>query len=83
MVEAVRAQQPARLEATSLSVEGDPIPVTYLAGADGKVEVITDSRLDRFGEQIRTRMTCTEPIHPPGGSAISFAQCSEPAPIPD
>lgn len=83
LVEAVHAQRPARLEATMSSVEGDPIPVIYLAGADGKVEVITDSRQDNFGDKIRTRMTCTEPILTPDGPTISFAQCSQPAPIPD
>lgn len=83
LVEAVEAQHPARLEATSLSVEGAPIPVIYVAGADGKVEVITDFRQDGFSDKIRTRMTCTEPTLTPGGPTISFTRCSEPATIPD
>jgi hypothetical protein len=83
LVKAVHAQHPARLEATGSTVEGAPIPVTYLAGADGKVEVITDYRQDNFGDKVRTRMTCTEPLLTPDGPTISFAHCSYPAPIPD
>jgi hypothetical protein len=57
-------------------VEGDPIPVTYTAGADGRVEVITYSRQDKYGAQVITRQTCTGPTAP----RSDFAQCSESAP---
>jgi hypothetical protein len=77
-IEAVQARHPARLEETRPTIEGDPIPVTYIADADGRVEVTTDSRQDSFGSQIITRHTCTGPTAAPG--RLSFAQCSEPTP---
>jgi hypothetical protein len=78
LVEAVRAGRPARLQVTRPTVEGDPIPVTYTAGTDGRVEVITDSRQDSFGTPIITRETCTGPIL---ASQLEFAECSEPTPV--
>jgi hypothetical protein len=54
-VEAVHARHPAQLKETRPTVEGDPIPITYIAGADGRVEVITDSRPDTFGSGIIER----------------------------
>jgi hypothetical protein len=83
LVEAVHARHPAELRATSPSVEGDPIPVTYIAGTDGRVEVITDFRQDNFSSKIRTRMTCAEPTLTPDRPTVTFALCSEPTPIPD
>jgi hypothetical protein len=77
LVEAAQAGHPARLRTTRPSVEGDPIAVTYTAGADGRVEVITDSRQDRFGAQVITRAICTGPIAAP---ELTFALCSEPTP---
>lgn len=50
--ETAQARHRARLEETRLTVEDDPIPVTYIADAGGRVEVITDSRQDTFGRQI-------------------------------
>jgi hypothetical protein len=78
LVEAVRARQPARLHVTRPTTEGDPIPVTYTTGADGRVEVVTDARQDRFGAQVITREICTGPI---AAHQLAFAQCSEPTPI--
>lgn len=75
LVDAVQAGQPARLKVTRPTTEGDPIPVTYTAGADSRVEVITDSRQDGFGTQVITRQTCTEPTATP---ELQFAQCSDP-----
>jgi hypothetical protein len=78
LVEAVRARHPARLKVTRPSTEGEPIPVTYTAGADGHVEVVTDSRQARFGTQEVTRSTCTEPVAAP---ELEFARCSEATPV--
>ena len=74
LVEAVQARHPARLKVTSPTTEGDPIPVNYTAGADGRVEVVTDSRQDRFGSRVITRETCTGPI---AARQLDFAECSE------
>ena len=76
LVEAVRDGSPARLQVTRPTTEGDPIPVTYTAGADGRVEVLTDSRQDKFGPQTITRQFCTGPTAP----QLTFAQCAEPTP---
>ncbi|MET8150159.1 DUF4362 domain-containing protein [Actinoplanes sp. NPDC005259] len=78
LVDAVQAGHPARLKVTRPTTEGDPIPVTYTAGAGGRVEVITDSRQDGFGARVITRQTCTEPTAAP---ELDFAQCSDPTPI--
>jgi hypothetical protein len=78
--EAVQAGRPARLAVSRLTVEGDRIPATYTAGTDGRVEVVTDSRQDAFGEQIVTRRTCSGPIP---GPELEFAECSSPAPVPE
>lgn len=74
LLEAVGARRPARLIETRPTVEGDPIPVTYVAHADGRVEVITDSRQDRFGNQMIERRMCVGPSSDQG--RLSFAQCS-------
>jgi hypothetical protein len=82
LVEAVQARRPARLMQTRPTVEGDPIPVTYVADTDGRVEVITDSRQDAFGSRIVVRQTCTGPARG-GPGQLDFAECSAPAPVPD
>ena len=64
---------------TRPTTEGDPIPVTYTAGAGGRVEVITDSRRDNFGPRDITRQTCTGPVFTK--HELTFAGCSEPAPV--
>ncbi|HEY3261152.1 MAG TPA: hypothetical protein VGJ95_12945 [Pseudonocardiaceae bacterium] len=61
-VEAVQARHPAQLKETRLTVEGDPIPVTYTADAAGRVEVITDTRQDRLGERTIDHQTCAVEI---------------------
>ncbi|MEU4222303.1 DUF4362 domain-containing protein [Actinoplanes sp. NPDC026623] len=78
LVEAVRAERSARLRETRYTDEGDPVPVTYTAGAGGRVEVVTDSRQDAFGERNVTSQTCTGLSVDAG--QLSFADCSEPTP---
>jgi hypothetical protein len=80
-IDGVAAGHPVQLEETRLTVEGDPIPVTYRADVHGRVEVIIDSRRDNFGNQIISRQTCTGPVRVQG--RLSFARCSEPTPIHD
>ena len=70
LVDAVEAGRPARLKVTRPTVEGDPITVTYAAGADGRVQVVNDATQDKFGSQTITRRTCT-------GPELDFAECSE------
>jgi hypothetical protein len=77
LIEAVHARRPARLTVTSPSVEGAPIPITYIAGADGRVEVITDLRQDTFSGGGRTRMICTEPILAPARPTVAFVRCTD------
>jgi hypothetical protein len=50
------------LKETRLTVEGDPIPVTYTADAAGHVQVITDRRQDSFGERTIDHQTCAVEI---------------------
>jgi hypothetical protein len=83
LVDAVDARQPAQLTATSPTVEGDMIPITYLAAANGEVEVVTDNRQDNFGQKIRTRMTCTGPTGTAEHARVIFGLCSSPSPIPE
>jgi hypothetical protein len=80
-VDAVQEQRPARLRVTRPTVEGDPIPVTYSTGTDGRTEVLTDSRRDKFGAQVVTRGTCLRPTVDEYG--VDFAECSEPTPVAD
>ncbi|RKR88906.1 uncharacterized protein DUF4362 [Micromonospora pisi] len=78
-IDAAQAGRPARLKVTRPTTEGDPITSVYEAGVDGGVEVVRDSRQDRFGEQNVSRRTCTGPVSRRG--LIDFAQCSEPTPV--
>jgi hypothetical protein len=59
LIDAVTARQPARLEIIRNTDEGDPISTTYQSAGDGRVEIVTDTRQDRFGPQRITRTTCT------------------------
>lgn len=77
VIEAVEARQPARLIVTSPTDEGDPITTSYTVAVDGRVEVTTDSRADRYGAGNVERRTCTEPTVQKGGW-LSFATCSPP-----
>jgi hypothetical protein len=79
LIEAVQAGHSARLRVTRPTDEGDPIPVSYTAGADRRVEVITDSRQDTFGTQVIVRQTCKGPIFT--GRGLDFGECSEAAPV--
>jgi hypothetical protein len=74
LAEAVRAGTPARLKATRPTTEGDPLPITYTAGTDGSVAVLTDSRQDKFGVRTITREICTGPPIVPD---LIFARCAE------
>jgi hypothetical protein len=75
LIEAVDSRRAAKLEVTQPSTEGDPIPVTYIADAEGRVKMITDSRGDRFGTQVVTQQICSGPIV--RGGQLTFANCSE------
>lgn len=79
-IEAVESGRPARLKETKLTVEGDPIPVSYVGDAKGRVERTTDSRKDSFGTPGVLRHTCTGPTlaKPPAmeNPWMEFANCS-------
>jgi hypothetical protein len=78
-VDAVRAGRPAELRITRPTVEGDPIPTTYVAGADRRIEVTTDTTRDNFGPRLVHRQVCVDPVVVRGG--LTFAQCSSPVPV--
>ncbi|MCO8269847.1 DUF4362 domain-containing protein [Actinoplanes sp. TRM 88003] len=78
-VDAAQAGHRARLAVTRPTVEGDPIPVTYTSGTDGRTEVITDSRQDGFGPKEITRQTCQGPAV--ADYSITFTRCTQPAPV--
>jgi hypothetical protein len=73
LVEAVRQGRSAWLKVTRPTTEGDPIPVAYIARADGRVEVVEDTREDAWGEQTITREICTGPAVTANG--LEFAGC--------
>lgn len=73
-LDAVREHRPAVLTVTRPTVEGDPIRYAYEALPDGRVEVITDTRQDNFGNKGMFREVCTGPTA--GGAALMFATCS-------
>jgi len=79
-IEAVESGRSARLKETKPTTEGDPIPVTYVGDANGRVERTTDSREDSFGTQVVLRHTCTGPTMatPPAMEKpwMTFANCS-------
>lgn len=81
LVDAAAAHRPARLHVTSPTVEGDPIPTTYVARADGRVDLITDTRLDKFGARGITLSTCAAPTLADRG--IEVGDCSDPTPVRD
>ncbi|MEV6630715.1 DUF4362 domain-containing protein [Actinoplanes sp. NPDC051470] len=59
LTESVAEGRPARLQISSNTDEGDPIITTYSSGPDGRVEVVTDTRQDKFGPRRVTVETCT------------------------
>jgi hypothetical protein len=79
LIEAIDSRRPAKLKVTQPTTEGDPIPVTYIADAEGRVKMITDSRRDNFGTHVVTQQMCSGPIV--RGGFLTFAKCSEPKAI--
>ena len=77
-IEAVGSLRPAHLKETRLTGEGDPIPVTYIADAQGRVEVTTDSRSDKFGTRAVRRQMCSGPVARAGH--LRFANCAKTQP---
>ena len=80
LVDTVRAGNPARLRVTRPSTEGNPVPVTYTAGTDGRVQVVTDMRQDPFGGRVVTTQTCTGPRW--GERRLTFDHCTDSSPTP-
>ena len=76
--DATRDRRPARLVVTFPTTEGDPITTSYLVRADGRVEVTTDSRRDRFGSGRIERQTC-QGLRPDASRPV-FTDCSTPQP---
>ncbi|HEU4423569.1 MAG TPA: DUF4362 domain-containing protein [Pilimelia sp.] len=75
-VDAVAAGRPAQLKVTRPTVEGDPIATTYRADRQGRVDVVTDSRQDRFGIQTISKQVCTGPAVVEDD--LSFTACTAP-----
>ena len=76
-VEAMQGRRPAQLKETRPTIEGDPIHFTYRTDATGRVEVVTDSREDSYGNQTVTRQICTGPVV--RLAPLSFSGCSSAA----
>ncbi|MFC8619774.1 DUF4362 domain-containing protein [Micromonospora purpureochromogenes] len=77
--DALRDRLPARLVVTAPTVEGDPITTSYLTRPDGRVEVTTDARRDRFGSRRVERQICDGP--PIAAGLPVFGRCSTPQPV--
>ncbi|MDG4788807.1 hypothetical protein O7626_23260 [Micromonospora sp. WMMD1102] len=56
---AAAAGEPAHLQETRPTVEGDPITTTYIVDAQGQVRVVFDTRADRFGSGKVHLQSCT------------------------
>jgi hypothetical protein len=76
-VDAVQGRRPAQLKETRPTIEGDPIHFTYRTDATGRVEIVTDSREDSYGNQTVTRQICTGPVVTL--APLSFSGCSSAA----
>ena len=79
LIDANKARKPAYLKVTMPSTEGDPITTIYNSGVDGKVEVITDTRQDKYGPKQVTRETCDTPT--PLKNWVELHNCSTPVPV--
>ncbi|GIF50335.1 hypothetical protein Afe04nite_48740 [Asanoa ferruginea] len=77
VIDAAGARRPARLVITRPTVEGDPFTTSYAVAVDGRVEVTTDARADRFGSGQVERQTCAGPTVQ-DDHWLSFATCSSP-----
>jgi hypothetical protein len=55
---AAAAGEPAQLQQTKPSVEGDPIITTYIVGAQGRIRVVIDARADANGTGDVHRQSC-------------------------
>lgn len=80
-VDAVEAREAARLRFTFVTTEGDPIPTSYTARTDGRIEVLHDSRRDSYSapaNRVVTRQLCTGPQ--PVKGHLMFADCAPPRP---
>lgn len=79
-LDAVAAGQSVHLTIVRPTVEGDPIATTYRADRSGSIEVITDSRQDRFGSGQVEYQVCEEPSVGEDGF-LTFVRCSEAVPV--
>lgn len=74
--------QPVRLDFTQITVEGDPIYVTYLVVSQGKiceVETFVDTREDAFGPKGIVRQTCSTVVgNGTCDAALSVEDCISP-----
>jgi len=68
----VRARTVATLSVTMSTVEGDPIRTTYRSRTDGRVDVVTDGRKDRYGPRKVTTRVCLAGEHP---ETLEFGTC--------
>ncbi|MGK5685615.1 DUF4362 domain-containing protein [Actinoplanes sp. URMC 104] len=78
-VDAVAAGRPARLKVTRPTVEGQPIPITYTAGAGGRTQVLVDHRQDGYSTPALYRQTCWGPSA--GEHGIDFERCTPLTPV--
>ncbi|GLY32443.1 hypothetical protein [Kineosporia sp. NBRC 101731] len=70
---AVTAGDPATLEVTYPTVEGDPITQVFRNLGSGEIQVETDSTKDRFGSGEVETQVCTGPSR--SSFALTFDEC--------
>jgi hypothetical protein len=58
LADAVRNREPAHLDWTRPTTEGDPVRTTYVTDVAGRVLITTDTRGDRMGPQTILRESC-------------------------
>jgi hypothetical protein len=58
LLDSAEAKRAATLTQTAPTIEGDPITTTFTARTDGRIDVATDSREDRYGADEITYDTC-------------------------
>ena len=74
LLDAVEADEPAILEITYLTTEGDPIEQVYRHLGAGKVQVVTDTTEDRFGPNETRTEECTGLVR--SSFAFTFSTCT-------
>jgi hypothetical protein len=74
-LDAVAAGRSVHLTVVPLTVEGDPIPMTYRGDGGPLIQVTTDSRQDHFGSGQVAYQSCEGPRVE--GGMLAFDECTD------